>query len=61
MNFEEKTLKENVIYEGRIITLHVDDIELPDGSKAIREVVEHSGGVCVAAMTVEKEHYFLRQ
>lgn len=61
MNFEEKTLKENVIYEGKIITLHVDDIELPDGSKAIREIVEHSGGVCVAAMTEERELYFVRQ
>ena len=61
MNFEEKTLKENVIYEGRIITLHVDDIELPDGSKSFREVVEHSGGVCVAAITDEDELFFVRQ
>ena len=61
MNFEEKTLKENVIYEGRIITLHVDDIELPDGSKAIREVVEHSGGVCVVAVDDEINIYMVRQ
>lgn len=61
MNFEEKTLRENKIYEGRIITLHVDDIELPDGKHAIREIVEHSGGVCVAALTEEKELYFVRQ
>lgn len=61
MNFEEKTIKENVIYQGRIITLHVDDVELPDGSEAIREIVEHSGGVCVAAMTEKKELYFVRQ
>ena len=61
MNFEEKTLRENEIYKGRIITLHVDDVELPDGTKATREIVEHSGGVCVAAMTEEKELYFVRQ
>lgn len=61
MNFEEKTLKENIIYEGKIITLHVDDVELPDGSRSIREIVEHSGGVCVAAMTEGKELYFVRQ
>ena len=61
MNFEEKTLKENEIYNGRIITVHVDDIELPDGQKAIREVVEHSGGVCVAALTKDNELYFVRQ
>ena len=61
MIFEEKTLSEKLIYDGRIITVHLDDIELPDGTKATREVVEHSGGVCVAAMTEEKELYFVRQ
>ena len=61
MNFEEKTLSENEIYKGRIITLHVDEIELPDGQRGIREIVEHSGGVCVAAMTEDKELYFVRQ
>lgn len=61
MNFEEKTVKENEIYKGRIITLHVDEVELPDGQLATREIVEHSGGVCVAAMTENKELYFVRQ
>lgn len=61
MNFEEKTLSEKLIFDGRIITVHLDDIELPDGSRATRELVEHSGGVCVAAMTEEKELYFVRQ
>ena len=61
MNFEEKTLSEKLIYDGRIITVHVDDIELPDGTTAKREVVEHSGGVCVAALTENNELYFVRQ
>lgn len=61
MNFEEKTLSTNEIYKGLIITLHVDEIELPDGRKAKREIVEHSGGVCVAALTEENELFFVRQ
>ena len=61
MDFEEKTLKVNEIYNGKIINLHVDDIELPDGKRAIREIVEHSGGVCVAAMTEDRQLYFVRQ
>lgn len=61
MDFEEKTLNSEVIYEGRIITVHVDDVELPDGTKAKREVVEHSGGVCVAALTDNDELLFVRQ
>lgn len=61
MNFEEKTLKSELIYEGRIISVHVDDVELPDGSRSTREVVEHSGGVCVAALTDSDELLFVRQ
>lgn len=61
MDFKEKTLSRKNIYEGKIITVHVDDIELPDGNKAIREVVEHSGGVSVAALTDKDELLFVRQ
>lgn len=61
MCFSEKTLKTNMIFEGKIITVHVDDIELPDGSKAFREVVEHSGGVCVVPLTDEGEIMMVRQ
>ena len=61
MDFTEKTLNEKVVFEGKIITLHVDDVELPDGSASIREVVEHSGGVCVAALTEDMKLKFVRQ
>ena len=44
-----------------MFTVHVDDIELPDGSKSFREIVEHSGGVCVAAITDDDELFFVRQ
>lgn len=47
MNFEEKTVKSESIYKGRIIELHVDDIILPDGNYAKREVIEHGGGAAV--------------
>ena len=58
---QEKTLSERNIFDGKIIRVHVDDVELSDGTKSFREVVEHSGGVCVAALTDEKELYFVRQ
>lgn len=47
MNFKEKTLKENRIYSGKILNLRVDDVELPNGKTAKREIVEHSGGCAV--------------
>ncbi len=61
MKLEEKTVKKNYIYEGRIINLRRDDAELPDGRPCVREVVEHNGGVCVAALTDDEELIFVRQ
>ena len=47
MDFKEKTVKEEYLYNGKIINLRRDDVVLPNGNQAIREVVEHSGGSCV--------------
>lgn len=61
MDLTEKTLKKQVIYTGRIITVRNDTALLPNGQKAAREVVEHPGGVTVAALTPERELLFVRQ
>ncbi len=61
MAFFEKTLNRKEIFDGRIINVHVDEIELPNGNHSVREVVEHSGGVCVAAITDEDEIFMVRQ
>lgn len=58
---KEKTLSRKDIFDGKIINVHVDDVELEDGTTSFREIVEHSGGVCVAALTEEKELFFVRQ
>lgn len=47
MDYIEKTVKKNYIYQGRILNLRCDDAELPDGNPCKREIVEHSGGACV--------------
>lgn len=49
MNFEEKTLNSKVVYEGKVVTVIKDDVEVADGHKSFREVVLHSGGVVVVA------------
>ncbi|MBQ8228897.1 MAG: NUDIX hydrolase [Clostridia bacterium] len=61
MKLEETTVKKNYIYEGRIINLRRDDALLPNGKPCIREVVEHPGGVCIAALTDNNELVFVRQ
>jgi len=50
MKLEEKTLSSQTLFEGKIVKLRVDQIELPNGEPAVREVVEHPGGVCVLAL-----------
>lgn len=63
--FESK-LSENIvdskmIFEGKILNLRVDDVELSDGSFSKREIVEHGGAVAVVALTPEKEILMVRQ
>ena len=47
MNFTEKKLSGNTVYDGKILKLEVDEVLLPDGKKASRECVRHSGGAAV--------------
>ena len=61
MELTEKTLNEEYIYKGRIIKVRRDEVELPNGHKSMREVVEHSGGVCVLPLTDRVEVIFVRQ
>ena len=51
MNMEEKTLSGEYHFRGRIISARVDEVELPDGKKASREVCEHCEGVAVLPIT----------
>ncbi len=61
MELFEKTIEKNYIYKGRIINVRRDIAQLPDGKSCSREVVEHNGGVCVAALTDSDELVFVRQ
>ncbi len=61
MKLTEKTVSCSYIFKGRIINLRVDKAELPNGNIADREVVEHPGGVCVAALTEDDCLLFVRQ
>ncbi len=61
MNLEEKQISAEHMYKGKIISLRRDTALLPNGNTATREVVEHNGGVCVAALTDNDEVLFVRQ
>lgn len=59
--FEEKTIATKQIYDGKIISLQVDDIELPDGQVAQRELVKHRGAVAIIPVTDDGKIIFVKQ
>lgn len=61
MLYREKTIKSQTIYQGEILTLRVDTVELPDNKQSKREIVEHSGGVAVVAINDKQEVVLVRQ
>ena len=50
MLLEEKTMKSDKIYEGKILNLRIDTVELPDKKYSKREIIEHPGGVGILAI-----------
>lgn len=50
MDLAEKTLSREEKYQGRILSVHVDQVLLPNGNTSTREVVEHVDGVAVLPM-----------
>ncbi|SDW32571.1 NUDIX domain-containing protein [Paenibacillus sp. CF384] len=52
--FRERTIKTEPIFDGKIISLQVDTIELPDGKTATREIVRHPGAAAVLALIDDK-------
>lgn len=61
MTQEEKTMKSERIYEGKVINLRVDTVELPERKYSKREIVEHSGAVGIIAITENQEMIFVKQ
>lgn len=59
--FEEKTIARTQIYDGKIISLHKDEVQLPNGETAQRELVKHPGGVAVIPITKDKKILFVEQ
>ena len=61
MIYEEKTVSSEKVFEGRIIKVKVDKVEMPDGSTSTRELVEHPGGVGIVALTGNDEIILVKQ
>ena len=58
---QEIPLTSEYLYRGKIINLRRDDVRLENGRVTRREVVEHNGGIAVAALTDRNELLMVRQ
>ena len=61
MDLTEVKLRRKDVFEGKIMTVHVDDVRLPNGEEATREVVDHVDGAAVLALDEANRVLVVRQ
>ncbi|MFX3673997.1 MAG: NUDIX hydrolase [Paenisporosarcina sp.] len=59
--YEEKTITSTPIYTGKVISLRVDEVTLPNGKTSKRELIKHPGAVAVIPITNEGKIIFVEQ
>lgn len=57
----EKSLASKSIFEGKILKVAIDQVQLPNGSIAEREVVHHPGAVAILAITPDNKIILVKQ
>jgi len=45
-NLKEKTIKSNIVFNGKLLEVRCDDVYLPNGQISSREWIDHPGAVC---------------
>lgn len=58
---DERTISTQRIYQGRIVSLREDTVQLPNGVTAKREIVEHGDSVCIVALDPRGNVLLVRQ
>jgi ADP-ribose pyrophosphatase len=53
--------EERLIYAGRVVTLRLKYLTQPDGSRRLREIVEHAPGAAVVAVDGDGQVLLVRQ
>lgn len=51
MELFEKTLDSKKIFDGRVLHIVLDEVELPDGKRSKREVVNHPAEYALPLLT----------
>lgn len=58
---KNRRLSSRHIYEGSIINLRLDEVELPDGRHSTREIIEHPGACVIVPVDSEGRVHLVRQ
>ncbi len=58
---DETLLNSELVYDGRIVHLYVETVQLPDGKTAKREVVHHNGAVAIVPFDAAGHVVLVRQ
>ncbi len=61
MDLTEKLLDSEEVFDGKLLHVYQDKVELPNGAESTREVVRHPGGACVCALDKDLNVAFVRQ
>lgn len=60
-SLEEKTIQTEEIFSGKVISLQVEDVELPNGKISKREIIKHPGAVAIIALTDDNKIVMVEQ
>lgn len=60
-NLIEKKISSENVFDGVLLHVFKDKIELPNGNEAVREYIKHQGAVCVVPVTDNMEIIAVKQ
>ena len=61
MELIERVVGTRAVYEGKIVHLRVDTVQLPNGHESQREIVSHRGAACVVPIQADGSILMVRQ
>ncbi len=61
MDLTEKMLNSQLIFDGKVLHVYKDDIELPNKKTGMREYIKHIGAVCIVPITNDGDVILVKQ
>lgn len=57
----EQEISSQLVYQGRVVTLHVKQVRLPDGKESKREIIAHPGAAAIVPVMDDGRIILVRQ